>query len=271
MRLKLIAFTALVVLAGGGWAARADTIAYASLGHLGFGTMDFTTGTFTQIGPTVNDNDLAGLAVLGSTLYGMAYNNPSGSLYSINTTTGVETAVGTPGVRIDEFGSTTTTLYGVDSTGNLYSISTSGAATLIGNMGIPVLGTVNSLSSNGTSLFFSNNSSFYSVNTSTGAATEIGSAGSLGVLMSSMLFEGGTLYGEDVTVTGPHPNPTIDTINPLTGTDNGVFTSQSTTNAFVGLAPFPIPSGTSTPEPGTWAMLAGGVLLVVLRRRRARS
>jgi hypothetical protein len=71
-----------------------------------FGILDATTGVFTSINTGLPA--LAGLAMVNGTLYGTDYES-GGQLYSINTSTGVYTPVGTAtGVSYYDFGGTAT-------------------------------------------------------------------------------------------------------------------------------------------------------------------
>jgi hypothetical protein len=139
----------------------------------------------------------------------------------------------------------------------LYSIAPStGSATLVGLTGLsysvdfPDIG----LSTNSDTLYFGDVNELYTIATTTGAVTDVGSFGTGAVPyeMGALVVINGVLYGADIN------NHTIDTINPFTG----AATPGATNNATIyGLAPNPLPSGGPVaPEPGTWSLLAAGMV-----------
>jgi hypothetical protein len=191
-------------LIGASSVAKADDIAYMVTGGGSFGTIDLTTGVYTQLGviPLI----LVGLAVEGTTLYGAGAgdNNQFGQLWSVDPVNGSLTAIGQPtGIQYTGFGSLNNTLYAIDNTSanpNLYSIdSSTGAATLIGPLKIAPLAGYWSLSSNSTALYFQLNSTLYTLNTTTGQASPVGQLS--GQLQVGAIVEvNGTLYaGQDNT------------------------------------------------------------------------
>ncbi|HEV3330119.1 MAG TPA: hypothetical protein VG096_03995 [Bryobacteraceae bacterium] len=119
-------------------AVRADVSAYIAtgtdrLGATHFGTIDLTTGVYTDIGNM--GRLLSGLGAFGNGLYGGL--NGGNTVYQVNPGTGQLTPFSTSGATPvggwNDFGSTTTGLYGLDSIGNLYSINPSTAVvTFIG-------------------------------------------------------------------------------------------------------------------------------------------
>src|SRR3954451_20107511 len=109
----------------------ADVLGYEATGQPEdeFGVIDLTTGVFTPLSNT--GLTLAGLGSYGGVIYAGAYHG--NTLYSINTSTGALTAIGTGNVSYGDFGSTTSGLYAFGLNGDLYSINpTNGAATDIG-------------------------------------------------------------------------------------------------------------------------------------------
>ena len=242
---------------------KADNIAYAGSSTGQFGTIDLNTGAFTSLG--TSGQTLAGLAVADGSIFATSYHTANGTLYQVNPANGALTSVGTAtGIDYDDFGSTTTGLYvvGFSSTQNLYSINPStGAATLIGPTGLGY-GAWRGLSTNSSTLYFADGADLYTLNTSTGAATLVGPFGGsaeMGVLLS----EGGILYGGDDT------DLRVDTINTSTGAATlGPSPSAGFTGTFYGLAPNPVPIATTTPEPGTWSLLGGGITALALFGRR---
>jgi PEP-CTERM motif len=242
---------------------KADNIAYAGSSSGEFGFMDLNTGVFTPLGNS--GQTLAGLAVATGSIFATSYHTADGTLFQVNPLNGSLSSIGTAtGIDYDDFGSTTSGLYAVSygATQDLYSINPStGAATLIGPTGL-AYGSWRGLSTNSSTLYFADGADLYTLNTGTGAATLVGAFGSsaeLGVLLT----EGGILYGGDDT------NNTVDTINMSTGAATlGPTPTSSFDGAFYGLAPYPIPTGTTTPEPGTWGLLCGGIAALALFRRR---
>jgi hypothetical protein len=253
---------ALCVLSASG--LKADSIAYMGTVSGEFGTIDLNTGVFTSLGNS--GLTLAGMAVASATLFGSSYHTAAGDLYTINPANGAVTVVGTSGIDYDDFGSTTTGLYAIGTNADLYSINAStGAASLIGATGL-TFGTWRSLSTNSSSLYFSNGTNLYTISTTTGAATLVGSMGS--VEEGAMLLEGGILYGGDDS-----PGGTVDTLNVTTGAATVGPSVSGTSSAFFALAPNPLPSS-STPEPGTLTLAFGALLVMAgyrTRRRLARE
>jgi hypothetical protein len=130
----------------------ADNFAYELTGNALFGVVDLNTGVFTPIGST--GGQLAGLGSYGGVIYGGA----SDTLYSINTSTGALTAIGTGNVSYGDFGSTTSGLYAFGPNGDLYSINpANGAATDIGPTGLSFHGPVMGMSSGSDSLYLAQN------------------------------------------------------------------------------------------------------------------
>jgi hypothetical protein len=242
-------------------ALEADSIAYAGSNTGAFGTFDLNTGAFTSLGNS--GQTLSGMAVAGGSLFAASYHTTNATLFSVNPANGALTSIGSAsGVNIDDFGSTTAGLYAVSfgATQNLYSINpSSGAATLIGPTGLGY-GSWRGLSTNSGTLYFADGANLYTLNTTTGAATLVGAFGG-SAEMGVLLTEGGVLYGGDDT------HDTIDTINTSTGAAT-VGPSSGLPGSFYGLAPNPIPTPNTTPEPGTWGLLAGGIAVMVLLRRR---
>ena len=234
----------------------ADRLAYASGAAGVFGTLNLDTGSFGVLG--YSPYLLAGLAVLDGKLYTSSYKGAS-QLYEVDTADGSLTAVGgTSGQSFYDFGSTPTALYGVGTDAKLYSISTAdGHGTLIGSLGITLVSSVQSLSSNSSTLYLINGSSLYSLSTSTGAASLVGPVGSS--LIGAMTMIDGTLYA------GVSNGLSVATLDTLTGSVTaGPGVTGGTLGSFWGLAGVPV---ASVPEPGTWALWAAGGLLLLSRRR----
>jgi hypothetical protein len=239
---------------------RADPTAFVGYGSGSFGTIDLTTGTVTTLGSL--GQTPAGFGVSEGTLYAESYNS-NGTLYTVNTSNGALTAVGNSGVDfLGGFGSTLSGLYGIG------------------------------YSSGGTTL------DLFSINASTGSATDIGSTG-LGLgswrdvsTNSSTLYfgDGADLYSVDLTdgaasLIGPYGgsaemgslvsigstlygaddvNNQIDMIDATTG----AATAGSSSGGTVwGLAPDPLSTTTVTPEPPTWFLLGTALGALAFGRR----
>jgi len=221
-----------------------------------FGTLDLVTGAYTSEGSSATT--VAGLGVVGGTLYGGAYGG--NTLYRINPLNGFETAIGTGSISYDDFGSTPTGgLYGLNSSGNLYSINSStGSATIIGNLGFGIGGDSN-LSNNSGTLYLVSGGDLYTVNTSTGAATRVGASSPGG--MSGLLLDNGNLYGA---------NTSLFTLNTTTGLSTSVAAITGSGAGLVfGLVTDPITS--AVPEPQTYLLMAVGLALVFLSVGRRRT
>jgi hypothetical protein len=115
----------------------------------------------------------------------------NGKLGTVDVGTQAVNVIGSMGVTMFDIAfSPTGTLYGVSGTGNLYSIDpTTAVPTLIGSLGGP---DVNSLVSSSAGVLYGANSDLYTINTTTGAETEVGPIGySSG---GDLAFVDGTLY-----------------------------------------------------------------------------
>jgi hypothetical protein len=254
--------------------AKADPMAYATIGNGGnFGTVDLNTGVFTLLGNS--GQSLAGLGVSNGALYGTSLQVPNGTLYNINPTNGLATSVGSSTVTYFDFGSTTTGLFALDSNFgnlNLYSInSATGAATSIGPAGlaINIAGAYFGLSTNSSSLYFSDRSELYTLNTNTGAATPIGPLGD-SIQFGGLVQENGILYGGEDS---PR-SAAVDTVDPMTGAATpGPLLTGNGAGVMFGLAPNPVPVPARPIGRGLPVVLAvGGVLLGAkfLERKRDR-
>src|SRR5580698_6514549 len=206
------------------------------------GTVDLNSGAFTLIG-NMGSGGYDGLAVAN----GVLYTEQNGLLYSVNTSNATLTLIGgLTGNNLATFGSTTTGLYGVGSSGSasvttLFSINPqTGAITTIGPIGGSAVpngtGFYSRLSVGSSTLYLENNGNLYTVNTTTGAATQVGTTDSNDYLSSVPLFENGTYYAG--TGSG------IATINVTTGQITPGSTISGGPGSPVGLAPDPLPAGT---------------------------
>lgn len=146
-----------------------------------FGSVNVTTGEFTVINN--QDGSANWHALAGNESAGLLYTvdlNDSNNLKTV-TPGGVVSTIGPAGAEIRglAYSDTTSTLYGVGGFDELYTIDTgSGAATLIGSLGISSGGYLGLAIDDSTGTLYLNvPHSLYSVNTATGAATLIGSNG----------------------------------------------------------------------------------------------
>ncbi len=226
---------------------QADNLAYtlgtAALGVQNpFGTVDLATGAFTLIG-NMGSGGYDGLAVAN----GILYTEQNGLLYSVNPANANLTLIGgLTGLNLSTFGSTTTGLYGLTGMGSsqvatLFSINPeTGAITTIGPIGAGVVpngqGYYARFSVGSSTLYMEFGSNLYIVNTTTGAATQLGTTDSNDYLTSVPLFENGTYYA--VTGSG------IATINVTTGLITPGSTISGGPGSLVALAPYPLPAGT---------------------------
>jgi len=260
---------ALAALSAG--AGHADTYLYATGTDFGvstptnvFGTIDLDTGVFTPI----NDTELQGLALAsnGGVLYAtpLEPDTGEGNVYTVNTTTGALTLIGTLGSLAPDgvvaFGATNSGgLYGIAGAGintlALLSVDkSSGAASLVGTSSVPSLCSSQcGLSNNGASLYLGWLDNFYSVNATTGAIALIGQTGTPSSVpdspaIAALAFQDGVLYAYD------NANEWVETINPATGVATGVVNVSG--YYFYGLAPDPLT--TAIPEPSTWALMLVG-------------
>jgi uncharacterized protein (TIGR03437 family) len=207
-----------------------------------FGIVDLNTGVFTLIG-NMGSGGYDGLAVAN----GVLYTEQNGLLYSVNTSNANLTLIGgLTGLNLSTFGSTTTGLFGMAPTGSssvetLFSINPeTGAITAIGPIGASAIpngtGFYARLSVGSSTLYMENDSNLYTINTTTGAATPVGTTDSHDYLSTVPLFENGTYYAG--TGSG------IATINITTGQITPGSTISGGPGSPVGLAPDPLPAGT---------------------------
>ncbi len=226
---------------------QADDMAYAlgtqSLGVQNpLGIVDLKTGVFTLIG-NMGNGGYNGLAALN----GVLYTEQNGLLYSVNTSNASLTLIGgINGANLAAFGSTTTGLYGLAGTGSnvaatLFSINPqTGAMTTIGPLGASAVPngqfSYAALSVGSSTLYMEFNSNLYIINTTTGAATQVGTTSSNAYLTTVPLFENGTYYAGYGNGTG--------TINVSTGQITPGSPISGGPGSLVGLAPDPLPAGT---------------------------
>jgi hypothetical protein len=242
---------------------RADAIAYMAAGNANFGTLDLTTGVYTQIGGT--GAQLVGLGEIGDGLYGGI--SLSDGVDEVNTATGALTPLTTSGANPSggwrDFGSTTTGMYGIDNAGELYSVTSAGVITAIGATGLNSTtdnwADAYGMSADARLLYFTNNSSIYTINTTNGNVSLLNGSDGASPGIGALVSVGGTLYGGQ----GLSPDWSVATVNTTTGaaTDGPAVTGNP--GGFYGLADVQ-----SAPEPASAALfLCGGAAILVLRRR----
>jgi hypothetical protein len=222
---------------------RAYMLGTAALGVQNpLGIVDLNTGVFTLIG-NMGSGGYDGLAAVN----GVLYTEQNGLLYSVNASNASLTLIGgLKGNNLSTFGSTTTGLYGLASTGSssvatLFSINPqTGAVTAIGPLGASVVpngqGSYARFSVGGSTLYMEFNSNLYVINTTTGAATQVGITDTNDYLSTVPLFENGTYYAGSGSVIG--------TINVTTGQITPGSALSGGPGSLVGLAPDPLPAGT---------------------------
>jgi hypothetical protein len=231
----------------------ADDMAYLVTKGGTFGTLDLHTGVFTSDGSL--GQTVAGLGELNGTLYATTFENSAGFLYTVNPATASLTQIGTSAVDYFGFGSTLSGLFALDTSMNLYNLST-GTPRLIGATGLTFGATTTfGMSDNSNTLYLTYGPELYALNTSTGAAIPIG--GTSGDLYGALVTVNGTLYGGEDT-----PVLRVDTIDPETAAVTTGASIAGTTNPFYGLAAVPEPSSLS---------LLGLAAIGMLWRRRATS
>ncbi len=217
-----------------------------------FGTIDLTTGAFTQIGSAFPDaaDDIA----VSPT--GMVYAVlDSGSLITINTTTAAISVVGTlpAGVQSLAF-RPDGTLFGATTT-SLYTLNPSTAAgTLLGSMGLGGSDADN-IRFDGSTLFVmtvDTNSRLYSLSQTSGAGTLIGPSGIDDVSLGA--FFGGVFYGSNAASAQNH----IAQVNPSTGV--GTEGANTSTEYLFALAP------ATVPEPATFLICYAGLAFLAGKR-----
>lgn len=161
----------------------------------------------------------------------------NGVLYAGDPTTGVYNTVGNSTASVNaangnssfsgftDIGFAAGILYGLDSSGNLFSINTStAAATKIGPTGIAnpsgVVGLSDSISG---VLIAGGQGAIYSLNTSTGAGTLIGTTGQSYNTSGDDTFANGTLYLTSTTPTAD----SLFSVNTTTGVGTGLGTLEN--------------------------------------------
>ena len=252
-----------------------------------FGSADPVTGSFTQIGPDVPIGEVGLVSGPGGSLLTIDY---AGNLDSINPGNGALRLIGVTGlgVNIAAFGQLGGNLYATDLANNFYHVNAStGAAELVGATHLPIIpfipgtpnpnGTINifneALFSAGGKLYATLDADIfdpripviqpvvdpklYQIDPSTGAASAVNSTE---LLITSALDFNGTVYGFAGNVEALSHSFTFDVAN-------GKTTFLMNVDPAAGL----IFGATTTPEPGSVALVGFGIVLVTgWKLRRAK-
>jgi PEP-CTERM motif len=222
----------------------ADTVAWDATGNNLFGSLDLTTGEFTQVSNL--GFTPAGLGQIGSTIYTATAGGMT--LYSINTQSGALTTIGNSSISYYAFGSTTTGLYMVDTVGGLWNINpATGTSTLIGSTHLLMGSNTVGLSTGSNNLYIALGSNIYVINTTTGAASFLGTSGSTD--FGALVSVSGTVYAS--TIVSPNA---IYSFNPMNGVSTFATLSSASDYAY-GLAPI-------VPEPSSFALFGVAGLLL---------
>jgi PEP-CTERM motif len=231
--------TAVLVFSAG---LSASPIVWDATGNNLFGKLDLGTGTFTEISNL--GFTPAGLGAIGESLY--TADGGGSTLYSVNQNTGALQAIGSlSNQTYFAFGSTTTSLYMVDTTGGLWNINpATGANKFIGSTQQMIGQQSIGLSTGSNVLYMALGSNIYTINTTTGLASFLGNKGTTD--FGALITISNTVYGTSVVA----PN-SIYTFDPTTGV--AAFLTNSTAPDYsFGLA-------TVVPEPSSLGLLALGI------------
>ena len=153
---------------------------------------------------------------------------------------------------------------------NLNSLDASnGDATLVGATGTPGFANWYSLSNSGSGLYVADENNFYTVDTATGAGTDVGEFGTPVVgegraQMGALMVENGILYGAQEPFF-------IDTIDPATGFATNISQLQGlfAGEFILGLAPDVAES--AAPEPSALVLVAAGLVGLGASHRKLRT
>ncbi len=237
-----------------------------------FGTMNPTTGAFTQIGPTTPD-PLGGL-VQGSNGYiGISF---TGNLDSVNRATGAISVIGATGLGTSALDTAELngTVYETDFSNNLYRVNTTtGTASLVGRTGIPpaptnpadlideaffsaggkLYATFDAF--NASTMVLVDDPELYRINPTTGVATLVGPTA---LHLDAAVDVNGTVYG----FTSANTVLSLDLATGNTG-----FVANYDPAAF-----FVTGAAVATPEPVSFALVGIGIAgILVSGRRRCHS
>jgi len=290
-RLKMMAAAAafgLMASASLPTTASADVFAFVLFGSNTLGDLDLTTTHGHNYSEITLVNGLVGLGELNSDanqLYGLS---AAGELYTVNGVTGAESALGgSSGVTFIDFGSTVSGLFAIGANGDFYDISkTTGAATEVGSLGLGSSLSRNDgmgLSTGSTTLYFTNMVSstvedLYTINTSTGGLTLVGTLSTTlgksgGLLVGGMAEINSALWaGTNNGGNGSHQSSyTLGTT--CSGSCAVAYNADIDPNnkhAVTGFALGEASVAPLVPEPSAWALMLAGVGAVggMMRFRR---
>jgi hypothetical protein len=241
-----------------------------------FGTIDDSTGSYTQIG-TLPLSQMAGIAYDGGSFYAQSIQNST--LVAIDPISGASSIIGSSGLQLNSvgFAGGFNGLFEIDYSSNLYSIDpNTGAATLVGATGLAANNGNwdTSLSDDGTNLYFTAGGGgaidqLYEVNTQTGLATDLGSTGVSGIAGSAIvngeleLFQYSWSGATDYIYSAP-----LGSTNFVAGAVLGTQIVDGGTT--IGLSP-DYTEASATPEPFTILLACSGLIGLALWGRRNKA
>src|SRR5579883_147432 len=239
-------------------AALGDTLAWDVTGQNTFGTLDHNTGNFNQVA-----NFGFTPAGIGE-VNGVLYTSLSGGtqLYQVNPVNGALSFIGDLSNGTFTYytlGSTNSALYMVDNMGTLWTINPkTGTPSMVGSTRLNLTNVqAITLSAGSNTLYLTLNNNIYTINTTTGLASYVGTSGSTD--FGALIDLGGKVYANTIV----YPN-SVYMFNPVTGVSSFVTLSNAGDYSW-GLAPI-------VPEPGSFGMLmvaAAALGAFFWKRRRA--
>lgn len=231
------------------------TTAYVAGASREWGTVDLSSGVFTNLG--TSGKVLNGMVEMPNGQY-LGYDANKG-LDSINPANGALTLIGSGSATLDAIAVLSNGwLFGVSrATADIYSINPgTGATTVIGSTGLATAGGGDSLTSDGTQMYLTyetgnNPANLYMIDTGTGAATLIGNSG--GPEFSGTGFIGGTLYAFGID----NKIYTVDTTSGVATLVNALSANISGVDA-----------AAAVPEPSAWGLACLGLGAILMAKRR---